>query len=166
MFDIDRPTDSQIRHLAPMILARIALAAAPLLLSSCATAWHTTEEIPDRAELVGSYTITGDGLGVCMSIDLSDGGTFSAVNCGGVHRGDGTSEKIGRWQLEQNHIFFYDAKGKYDPAAYFNYAEIFYYKDRPAFVLARHLHQGKAHEWFVFTKDSGRDGVGAGQGTE
>ena len=137
-----------------MTLARMTLAAlTALLVSSCATDWQVSEEkTPERAEIVGSYDIQGDGLGVCMSIDLNAGGTYLATYCGGVHRGEDAVEKHGRWQLERNHIFFYGTDGKYDASAYLNYAETFYYKNAPAFVLARDLHEGKAHEWFVFIK--------------
>ena len=143
-----------------MTLARMALAAVTaLLVSSCATGWQASEEkAPSRAEVVGSYDIQGDGLGVCMSIDLSAGGTYLATFCGGEHRGEDAVERHGRWQLERNHIFFYDADGKYHASAYLNYAETFYYKNAPAFVLATHLDHGKVLESFVFIKQL-RDGA-------
>ena len=123
-----------------------------LFLSSCATDWQSAEKIPAKDEIAGIYDIQGDGLGVCMTIALNANGRFSAINCGGLHRGDASTETAGSWQFDKNHIFFYDAKGKYDASAYLNYAEIFYHHGVPAFVLARHLHNGKVHEWFVFTK--------------
>jgi len=135
-----------------MKLSWLPIALTALLLSSCATSWEATEKIPAKEELAGIYDIQGDGLGICMTIALSASGQYKAINCGGAHRGDANSETSGSWQLSKNHIFFYDAKGRYDASAYLNYAEIFYHQGIPAFVLARHLHNGKVHEWFVFTK--------------
>ncbi|MFO1453844.1 MAG: hypothetical protein U1F19_06285 [Lysobacterales bacterium] len=135
-----------------MKLFRFSIAPLALVLASCATSWHSAEAIPAKPEIAGVYDIQGDGLGVCMTIALNANGQYRAINCGGLHRGDASSETSGSWQLEKNHIFFYDAKGRYDASAYLNYAEIFYHHGVPAFVLARHLHNGKVHEWFVFTK--------------
>jgi len=95
----------------------------------------------------------GDGLGLCQGMELRANHTFTSTHCGAVHIGGTTWSEEGQWQLQSNHIFFYDKQGKYgNPGSELTYAEIFYFKGAPAFVLAKDLKNGSVHELWVFHK--------------
>jgi hypothetical protein len=140
-----------IQALGAMKSHHLVTALLSLLLASCASK-PTLPDLP-KQELIGDYFM-GDGLGVCMGIDLHADGTYKARFCGAGHLGGHPDTfEYGRWVVDKNHIFFYDAHGKYNASdPLLSYAETFYYKGLPAFVMATDLRNGRVYETFVFKR--------------
>jgi len=123
------------------------------LLAGCASLTVGNERIPNGTELVGSYAM-GWG-GICYEVELRADRTYDGVDCAGGHFGptDGPNRNFsGKWALQGEVLSFSSISptGKLDLGP----AEVFFYKDSPAFVELQFVERGKVSPMFLFTRRS------------